>query len=101
MNGVDESQLDSQLVTHSVSDVAPLPVGKRIRALDVLRGVAVAGILFANVLVFFGLTFMPPDRAAALPSVAADNVALFLEHVFCRRQVLLVVLFAVWHRFRR
>ena len=82
MNGIDESQLDSQLVTHSVSDVAPLPVGERIRALDVLRGVAVAGILFANVLVFFGLTFMPPDRAAALPSVAADNVALFLEHVF-------------------
>jgi uncharacterized protein len=60
---------------------APLPVRERIQALDVLRGVAVGGILLANVLVFFGLIFMPPDRAAAL-STRADDVALFLEHVF-------------------
>jgi len=64
------------------ADASPLPERERIQALDVLRGVAVAGILFANVLVFFGLTFLPPDRAAALPTVAADRVALFLEHVF-------------------
>jgi uncharacterized protein len=60
---------------------APLPVRERIQALDVVRGVAVGGILLANVLVFFGLTFIPPDRAATL-STRADNVALFLEHVF-------------------
>jgi uncharacterized protein len=60
----------------------PLPVHERIQTLDVLRGIAVGGILMANVLVFFGLIFMPPDRAAALPSVAADRVALFIEHVF-------------------
>jgi uncharacterized protein len=59
-----------------------LPVRERIQALDVLRGVAVAGILFANVLAFFGLSFMPSDRAAALPTAAADHVAEFLEHVF-------------------
>jgi uncharacterized protein len=57
-------------------------VRERIQALDVLRGVAVAGILFANVLVFFGLFVMPPDRAAALPTVDADRIALFLERVF-------------------
>jgi len=68
--------------SHTAADAAPLPVHERIQALDVLRGVAVAGILFANVLVFFGLIFMPLDRVAALPSVAADRVALFLEHVF-------------------
>jgi uncharacterized protein len=68
--------------SHTAADAAPLPVRERIQALDVLRGVAVGGILLANVLVFFGLNFMPPDRAAALPSVAADRVALFLEHVF-------------------
>ena len=67
---------------HSAADVAALPVRERIQALDVLRGVAVAGILLANVLVFFGLIFIPPDRAAAMPTVAADRVALFLEHVF-------------------
>ena len=62
--------------------VAPLPVSERIKALDVLRGVAVGGILFANVLVFFGLIFMPPDRIAALPTAAADRVAAFIERVF-------------------
>jgi uncharacterized protein len=61
---------------------SPLPVHERIPALDVLRGVAVAGILLANVQVFFGLTFIPPERAAALPTAAADHVAEFLEHVF-------------------
>jgi len=68
--------------SHTGADAAPLPVRERIQALDVLRGVAVAGILFANVLAFFGLSFMPSDRAAALPTAAADHVAEFLEHVF-------------------
>lgn len=58
------------------------PTSERIQALDVLRGVAVAGILLANVLVFFGLFVMPPDRAAALPTAGRDVVALFLDKVF-------------------
>ena len=68
--------------SHSTADASPLPVRERIQALDVLRGVAVAGILLANVMVFFGLIFMPPDRVAALPTAAADRVASFLERVF-------------------
>jgi uncharacterized protein len=57
-------------------------VRERIAALDVLRGVAVAGILFANVLVFFGIFLMPPERAAALSTADADRIAAFLERVF-------------------
>ena len=57
------------------------PTSERIQALDVLRGVAVAGILFANVLVFFGMFIMPPDQAAALPTASRDAVALFLHKV--------------------
>lgn len=57
-----------------------LPTRDRIAALDVLRGIAVAGILLANVLVFFGLVFIPPERAAALPHPSADHLATFLEH---------------------
>src|SRR5438034_8446485 len=68
--------------TAGTADTSALPVRKRIQALDVLRGVAVGGILFANVLVFFGLIFLPPDRAAALSNTTADHLALFLEHVF-------------------
>jgi uncharacterized protein len=58
------------------------PIRERIQALDVLRGVAVGGILFANVLVFFGMTFLSPERAAALSSTTADHAALLLERVF-------------------
>lgn len=59
-----------------------LPVSERIAALDVVRGVAVGGILLANVLVFFGHDFMPAELAESLPSAAVDRVALFLGHLF-------------------
>jgi len=64
------------------ADAPASPALDRIPALDVLRGVAVAGILFANVLVFFGIFFLPPERAAAFPTAAADSVARFLERAF-------------------
>jgi uncharacterized protein len=64
-----------------MSDASAFPVRERIQALDSLRGVAVGGILFANILVFFGLVFLGADRAAALSNTTADHVALFLEHV--------------------
>ena len=63
------------------ADVSASPVRDRIQALDAVRGLAVGGILFANVLVFFGLIFLAPDRAAALSNTTADHVALFLEHI--------------------
>jgi uncharacterized protein len=66
----------------SAADASASPVRERIQALDLLRGVAVAGILFANVMAFFGLIFLSPDRIAALPTAAVDRVASFLEHVF-------------------
>ena len=58
------------------------PNADRVHALDVLRGIAVGGILFANVLVFFGIIFMPQELAAALPTAEADRTAAFLERVF-------------------
>ena len=70
-----------QFVTQSDA-AAPVRAGERILALDTLRGVAVGGILLANIMVFFGLTFMPPDRIAALPTAAVDRVVEFLERVF-------------------
>jgi uncharacterized protein len=79
----EQAQTDRLAPGYDASvDVAALPVRERIQALDVVRGVAVCGILLANVLVFFGLFAMPPDRAAALPTAAADDVARFLERVF-------------------
>src|SRR5688572_15042592 len=75
-------QYESQIRGDAAAGAAALPVRERIQELDVVRGVAVGGILLANILVFFGLTFLPPDRAAAFPTAAADRIALFLEHVF-------------------
>jgi uncharacterized protein len=63
-------------------DASMLPVRERIQSLDTLRGVAVGGILLANVLVFFGLIFMPPDRIAGLPTASADRIAALFERVF-------------------
>ena len=63
-------------------DTPVAPVRERIAALDVLRGVAVAGILLANVFVFFGHFAIPEARLAALPTATADRTATFLEHVF-------------------
>jgi uncharacterized protein len=66
----------------SLAGESAAPVRERIQALDVLRGMAVGGILFANVLVFFGMTFLSPERNAELSSTTADHVALWLERVF-------------------
>ncbi|HJQ10834.1 MAG TPA: DUF418 domain-containing protein [Gemmatimonadaceae bacterium] len=66
----------------SLTAVAALPVRERVAALDVLRGIAVGGILLANVIVFFGLTFLSREQAAAVSHSAADHAAVFFEHVF-------------------
>ena len=65
-----------------VTEQAATPVRDRVLALDVLRGIAVGGILLANVIVFFGLTFLSRERAAALSHTTTDHLTLLFEHVF-------------------
>ena len=48
------------------------PVRQRIELLDVLRGLAILGILFINISAFAGWVFLDPQRAAALPAASAD-----------------------------
>ena len=64
------------------TDRTAVPVTERVLALDVLRGIAVGGILVANVIVFFGLTFLSRAQVAALATTTADHAALWFEHVF-------------------
>jgi uncharacterized protein len=59
----------------------PAPARDRITVLDVLRGVAVGGILLANTFVFFGLFLIPPERAAAFSTHSLDRMVEFAEHV--------------------
>jgi uncharacterized protein len=60
----------------------PVAAHDRVPALDVLRGIAVGGILLANVTVFFGLVFLSREEAAALSHTTADHVAELFERVF-------------------
>jgi len=64
-------------VTHTA-----LPVRERVLALDAVRGIAVGGILLANVMVFFGLTFLSREQVIALSPTFADHTALLFEHIF-------------------
>jgi uncharacterized protein len=48
------------------------PVTQRSALLDVLRGIAILGILLINISAFSGWVFLEPHQAAALPAASAD-----------------------------
>ena len=73
---------EAKYTADSVTDRGPLPVSERVLTLDVLRGIAVGGILLANIIVFFGLTFLSHAQVDALSATTADQAALWFEHVF-------------------
>jgi len=58
----------------------PLALNERIDAVDVLRGIAVCGILIGNMQWNSGYGFMPPAMAEAWPMY--DKVTQYLVHVF-------------------
>jgi uncharacterized protein len=64
----------------SQSHIGPISSRERIEILDVLRGLAVCGILIGNVQWFSGYGMMPPVLAQQSP--AADQVTHFLVHFF-------------------
>ena len=55
--------------------------GDRIEVLDVLRGVAIFGILIANMLAAGGYFFLDSTARSALSTAAPDGVMLYLIHV--------------------
>jgi uncharacterized protein len=64
----------------SESRIAPISSHERIEILDVLRGLAVCGILIGNVQWFSGYGMMPESLAAQSP--LADRITHFLVHFF-------------------
>jgi uncharacterized protein len=62
------------------SQISPVSSQERIEILDVLRGLAVCGILIGNMQWFSGYGMMPP--ALAKQSPLADQVTHFLVHFF-------------------
>jgi uncharacterized protein len=64
----------------SKSQISPIALSERIEILDILRGLAVCGILIGNMQWFSGYGFMPDGLAAN--SSFADKLAQFLVHFF-------------------
>lgn len=64
----------------SKSQISPISLQERIEILDVLRGLAVCGILIGNMQWFSGYGMMPPSLAKQNPM--ADQVTHFLVHFF-------------------
>lgn len=62
------------------SQIGPISRHERIEILDVLRGLAVCGILVGNMQWFSGYGMMPPALVARTP--VADQAARFLVHFF-------------------
>src|SRR4030095_6613823 len=62
----------------SKAQIAPISLPERIEVLDVLRGLAVCGILIGNMQWFSGYGMMPPALEAQMPMV--DHVVKFLVH---------------------
>ena len=63
----------------SESTIGPTEKSERLDVLDVLRGLAVGGILIGNMQWFSGYGMVPPAQAAAAP--ALDRITQFLVHV--------------------
>ena len=62
------------------NQIRPISLPERIEVLDVLRGLAVCGILIGNMQWFSGYGMMPPGLAAQIP--LADQITRFLVHFF-------------------
>lgn len=64
----------------SENRISPVSLDERIEVLDVLRGLAICGILIGNMQWFSGYGMMPP--AVAQQSPLADQITHFLVHFF-------------------
>ena len=64
----------------SENKIGPISLKERIEVLDVLRGLAICGILLGNMQWFSGYGMMPPALAAQAP--LADQITHFLVHFF-------------------
>lgn len=63
-----------------VGGIGPISSKDRIEVVDVLRGIAVGGILIGNMQWFSGYGMAPPEIASTLP--VYDQITRYLVHVF-------------------
>lgn len=69
---------------HFIAENTAIPIkpSERYAILDILRGLALLGIVLANFPEFGLYTFLKSDAAAAMPTATADHAARFLQYLF-------------------
>jgi uncharacterized protein len=65
-----------------VAVTAPVATAERLDVLDVLRGVAVFGILLVNIESFIGYGLLPAGRMGSTPGAMFDQAASLLVEIF-------------------
>jgi uncharacterized protein len=81
MVGTDTSRVESNETSAELSPLAPVGEGERVELLDILRGVAIFGILLVNLQMFFSpiyLWFSTADWWTAPVDKAAERLVLFV-----------------------
>lgn len=80
-----------------MANLQPVDPTKRIEILDVLRGFALLGILFNNILYFSGYTFQPFEQLRANPTFELDEKLYYLLDfvITAKFYTLFSILFAV------
>jgi uncharacterized protein len=69
----EKTMQDATAVRAASAAVRPVQPGERIELLDALRGLALLGILFANIRQISGWTYLSAEQRAALPTWSVDQ----------------------------
>jgi len=80
-----------------MTNLSPIDPNKRIDILDILRGFAITGIIFNNILYFSGYNFIPFNELSQFPSFRLDEkIYYFLDVIITAKfYTLFSILFAV------
>ncbi|MBN1790448.1 MAG: hypothetical protein JW830_08130, partial [Bacteroidales bacterium] len=63
-------------------NISPIEPKQRIEILDILRGVALLGIIFNNILYFSGYSFIPYTKLQQTPTFQLDEKIYLLQEIF-------------------
>jgi uncharacterized protein len=94
------TELDSSTTSHTPAALAPITSAERITTLDVLRGIALLGVVVANVWLWFsGIAFRFPGYREELLRFSLDSVVFFAIGVVVSGKAISTFSFLFGHGF--